>query len=396
MIESRKNYHKFMQWDITQRCNLRCIHCRSTEFYSDSHIIDLPMVANKEIAEELYLNGVRRIHFLGGEPLIRKDFCSLAEYLTDLGIGWSVNTNATLLTEEIAQRLLDSEALVITISLDGPDAESNDAVRGQGVFEKVYKNTACLTKLRDRQGKKTSVVISCTLFKDNVGLMKKMVKLVSELHINNLIISGLLYMGRAKQNYNYMCVDFSTELVVGEELARNTIEGCTQNVQLGFLSPLAIQYLNEEFGTDFPIYDASCSALTHQGFIQPDGALFPCQALADAANIPKVMLPLPRRSLIEYSFDEIWNSPEMQRIGNLLTSRRVDKLMLPCHYCHYFRLLCNPCPLGPLKKKPSVKFTCLEAMTRLSKRRGYDAPWRELVREMSDIKNKSVRPPMKV
>jgi MoaA/NifB/PqqE/SkfB family radical SAM enzyme len=381
-LSFNRNYYKFMQWDITQHCNLRCAHCRSTEFYSQSKNIDLPLDVNRRIAEELYVNGVRRIHFLGGEPLFRKDFCDFVEYLDSIGMEWSVNTNATLLTEKVAKRLLDARARVITISLDGPDAESNDAIRGSGVFDKVCENTVRLTHLRDRRRSNTRVVISCTVVRQSTGHMGAMTDLAHQLGVNSLILSSLRLMGRAKESVCDLGVDFATELGMGEEVACNIAAGKTQHIQLGFLTPVAIQYLNEEYGTAFPFYDASCNAVIQKGYIQPDGALFPCQSLTDSAEIPKAIGPLPRRSLSDHSFDEIWNSKEMRRIGAALFGPKIGESMLPCRYCRYFRVLCYPCPLGELGGKRSINYACLEAMTKLAERRGYDVPWRGLLNEM--------------
>jgi radical SAM protein with 4Fe4S-binding SPASM domain len=378
-----RNFHKFMQWDITQRCNLRCIHCRSTEFYDESRILDLPLEENKRIAEELYLNGVRRIHCLGGEPLIRDDFCDFVSYLQELGMEWSVNTNATLLTEKVAQQLLDAGARVITVSLDGPDAESNDAIRGKGVFDKVCENTARLTHIRNQQGKPTRVVISCTLFSQSAGQMGMMANLARELGVDSLILGALRSMGRARHSEADLRPHINAELEMGEEVARTMASGNTQHVQLGFLTPVAIQYINEMYSTAFPIYDGSCTALLQKGYIQPDGALFPCQSLTDAARTPKAIGSISRRSLAAESFDEIWNSVEMRRIEEVLFSPEVASRMLPCRYCRYFRELCYPCPLGPVAGKTAVHFQCLEAMARLAELRGHVAPWRDLINAVS-------------
>jgi len=36
------NYFKFIQWDITSRCNLSCIHCRSESFYGEHDLAASP------------------------------------------------------------------------------------------------------------------------------------------------------------------------------------------------------------------------------------------------------------------------------------------------------------------------------------------------------------------
>ncbi len=380
---SRRNYQKFMQWDITRACNLRCTHCRSTEFYDDGRIRDLPFETNKRIAEDLYLNGVRRIHFLGGEPLARGDFCDLAEYVQALGIDWSVNTNATLLTRTITQRLLRAQPSVITISLDGPDAESNDSIRGAGTFARVCRNTVRLTRLRRQWLLPTRIVISCTLVRQDAGRMDAMAVLARRLGVDSLILSSLRSMGRARESSAHIDVSPNSKLNMGEEVARHVAEGHSQHIQLGFLAPVAIQYLNETYGTAFPIYSANCTAITQKGYIQPDGAIFPCQSLTDVAQMPQPIGPVPRRSLADHGFEAIWNGLEMRRIEDALFDSSVESRLLPCRYCRYFKVVCYPCPLGALAGRVSVHLDCLEAMSRLSERRGYAAPWREWLERAS-------------
>ena len=63
---SATNYYKFVQWDITSRGNLACIHCRSESFYGDRQLTpDLSLIEVNERLDDLYETGVRRVHFLG-------------------------------------------------------------------------------------------------------------------------------------------------------------------------------------------------------------------------------------------------------------------------------------------------------------------------------------------
>src|SRR6187402_3798687 len=93
------NHFRFVQWDITARCNLACKHCRSESFYGDSRLAcDLPLVEVKSRLDRLWQQGVRRIHFLAGEPFVRRDLAAIVEYASSLGIICSINTNGTLIT----------------------------------------------------------------------------------------------------------------------------------------------------------------------------------------------------------------------------------------------------------------------------------------------------------
>lgn len=63
------NTRKFLQWDITARCNLKCVHCRSEAFYGRHDLErDLPLAAACQKLDQLADEGVRRIHFLEASP----------------------------------------------------------------------------------------------------------------------------------------------------------------------------------------------------------------------------------------------------------------------------------------------------------------------------------------
>jgi MoaA/NifB/PqqE/SkfB family radical SAM enzyme len=71
----------------------------------------------------------------GGEPLLRSDVFDLAQYGTDKGFRMVMATNGTLFTEEIVRKMKSSGIQRVSISLDGPTAETHDASEGKGSFE---------------------------------------------------------------------------------------------------------------------------------------------------------------------------------------------------------------------------------------------------------------------
>jgi len=146
-----RNQKKFMQWDITKQCNLRCKHCRSTDYYEGEDgdkIIDLSTEEVFRTINDLAKNGVNRIHFLGGEPFMRKDLLDIVKYGFRKGIICSINTNGTLLTQELIVNVLKCKVYLLTFSLDGASKETNDFIRGKGVFEKVCDNIRLVNRIR--------------------------------------------------------------------------------------------------------------------------------------------------------------------------------------------------------------------------------------------------------
>jgi heme b synthase len=71
----------------------------------------------------------------GGEPLLRPDVFDLASYGTKKGLRMVMATNGTLVDQSTARKMIASGIQRVSISIDGPDAESHDAFRGEtGAF----------------------------------------------------------------------------------------------------------------------------------------------------------------------------------------------------------------------------------------------------------------------
>lgn len=144
------------EFDITDKCNLRCIHCYHFAEKNESKSEELPLSIWKERFDSLYARGIRMVMLMGGEPLLRKDVIKLA---SDMFPFVEMITNGTIeLPEDHDHRIF--------VSLDGM-RETNDGIRGQGVFDKVLKNV---------HGDKR-VVFNMTLNENNYRELEQVVEL---------------------------------------------------------------------------------------------------------------------------------------------------------------------------------------------------------------------------
>lgn len=122
-------------WEVTKGCNLRCIHCRATATELTSPT-DLPTSKALDIITQLAEFANPILVLSGGEPLYRTDIFQLASFATERGLRVALATNGTLVTKEIARKIVDSGVKRVSISLDGVDAETHDTFRGiPGAFD---------------------------------------------------------------------------------------------------------------------------------------------------------------------------------------------------------------------------------------------------------------------
>ena len=122
-------------------CNIACTHCFiSCSPKNHSHEMLTLSDVETRLAEARTL-GVRDYYFTGGEPFMNRDLLPMLEATLKQGPA-SVLTNGMLLRKEVCRRLREladqSEySLDIRVSLDGFDRETHDAIRGEGVWDRV-------------------------------------------------------------------------------------------------------------------------------------------------------------------------------------------------------------------------------------------------------------------
>lgn len=109
--------------EITNRCNENCVFCHA----KDKQELSLDDI--KRIIGNLEAIKIHDVILTGGEPLLHKELFSILEWFKEVGIECDLCTNATLVTEEIAENLAKylSE---ISVSLDTVNDEVFDRLRG--------------------------------------------------------------------------------------------------------------------------------------------------------------------------------------------------------------------------------------------------------------------------
>ncbi len=127
---------KWIAWEITRRCNLKCVHCRSSSELEIQGHPDFSLDEARRILDDIHSFSDPVMVLSGGEPLLRKDVFDIAAYGTGLGMRMCLATNGTLVTEEVCAGIKDSGIKMVSLSLDGATAEVHDNFRNQpGAFD---------------------------------------------------------------------------------------------------------------------------------------------------------------------------------------------------------------------------------------------------------------------
>ncbi|MGH7410724.1 MAG: radical SAM protein [Candidatus Methylomirabilis sp.] len=162
------------QWELTCRCNLRCIMCYTDCFNTPVMIRqELSLSEIIRIMDEIQEAGCLELCLTGGEPLARKDFLDIYGYAKEKGFLVTVFTNGTLLTESIVDYWIRYPPSMIEISFHGLTQGSFDHItQGTGSYDR------CLDGIRmilDRKLPLTLKTTGMTVNRDEVLQIKDFV-----------------------------------------------------------------------------------------------------------------------------------------------------------------------------------------------------------------------------
>lgn len=178
------------QFEITARCNYRCVMC----YVNQPAGHDAVKRAELSAAEWLALGrqardaGMLNVLLTGGEPLIRNDFLEIYEGFHDLGLVMTLYTNASLVTDTLAERLAKRKPHAVYVSLYGTDDAVSDRVTGiPGSYSATMKGVAHL------MAHHVPVILRTTLVRDNVHQLADMAEIAFRLKVpfgmNDLVFS---------------------------------------------------------------------------------------------------------------------------------------------------------------------------------------------------------------
>jgi radical SAM protein with 4Fe4S-binding SPASM domain len=304
----------YIQWHITDFCNLRCKHCYQDDFSKGKDLgwPELRMISDRILAAMEIWRRNACIHLTGGEPFLKAELFPLLKYLDgDLRVGeLGLITNGLLLDPGVARRLSSFPKLKkIKISLDGPEARVNDSIRQKGVFEKVIQT---VERLRSEEG--FELIFMFTVMKGNVKHLPALVHLCQDLGMNGLILERFVPWGRGRQNY------------AGEVLNRQEWRDFLTDLYRLFsmdiddVPPAPYQAFQVQFHDgEMELSGAPCVIGTDGLCVMPEGEVFPCRRF-----------PLSIGNLLDDSLDQLWAHSKL-----LNTLRQKENLKGQCRTCGY-------------------------------------------------------------
>lgn len=146
---------------LTSACNLRCGYCPPNGENFSTVESELPLKKLFSILEAFYCLGIRQFGFTGGDPLLRKDFCEVVDFISNFkNTMLKIYTNGVLLKKKI--RTVQKFDL-IKLGLNTIDKDKFRQISGSNSYEDV------LAGISEAKNKGIKIRINTVLTKENAG-----------------------------------------------------------------------------------------------------------------------------------------------------------------------------------------------------------------------------------
>jgi radical SAM protein with 4Fe4S-binding SPASM domain len=297
-------------FELTERCNLSCLHCFINQPASSREIAarELTLSQVRNVLDQMADAGCLFLLLTGGEVFLRPDFCEIYRYAKQKGFLVSLFTNGTLLTPRIADCLAEWRPSAVEITLYGAT---------QGTYERVTQVPGSFA--RCMQG------IQLVLERDLRLTLKSVLLQANRHELDDMRALA----GRLGVQYRFDGVLFPR--LDGRPLAP------AQRLSPGDVVALDREYLERQQAFDRLYRDYGATAVRSE-------YLYSCGAghrsfHVDSAGMLSVcmMARRPAYDLLQGNFQEGWE----EFLGAVLRKKRT--LDTPCRSCTV-GALCTQCP----------------------------------------------------
>jgi radical SAM protein with 4Fe4S-binding SPASM domain len=306
-----------VHFDLTYRCNERCVHC-----YLD-HEDHGEMTTSEcvDALEQLAKAGAFFLTFSGGEIFLRPDLEALLIAARRLRFDVSLKTNALLITAARAEMLKRHGVRRVQISIYSNEAAVHDAITK--VPGSLQRSLAAIPLLQERG---ILVKIACPLMKQNLLAYRGVMALAEQLgvpYVLDMTITPMMDGTNAPLDHR-----LSPEALL-PVLQDSKLHACGTKVIPEDFGSAPVLGSSVSSGMESLAYeDLPCSAGHNSCYVSPYGDIYAC-----------VQLPMAAGNLRRETFEEIWtDAPALERIRNVRESE------LPvCSSCE-IRSYCERCP----------------------------------------------------
>jgi MoaA/NifB/PqqE/SkfB family radical SAM enzyme len=259
---------------LTSACNRQCSYCFLSEsFFANRQHMSVGTVA--EIVRWTAESTIEEITLLGGEPAMHPDFVAIVALIKAAGLAVRTVTNGSSKFRAAMTHGPTSAAMDrVAVSLDVPNPELFDQLRGRGAFKDAMRTIELLALARKQFD------INFTVVKSALPYVRQMLRFAEDLGARRINMHWFSPVGRGKLNAQHETVSSDEwrevlDVVAGYSPSRGDfIVDCELGYELGYRGE-----------------DRKMCAVRDRTNLQfmPDGSVFSCGMLVERPDLAGYM-----------------------------------------------------------------------------------------------------------
>ena len=314
LLRKPKLRHLFLE--LTMRCNENCLHCgsRCNDVFSDELTVQQYQEFLTQVKKDFGTEGYM-LCITGGEPLLRKDFFEIMNYASQLGFHWGMTSNATLINDNIAEKLYQAGMGTISVSIDGLPDTHDKFRRTLDGWNRAMNGIEALLRL----GKFRSVQVTTVVTHENISQLDALYKIFDNMPLDSWRIINIEPIGRAlehpellltKEDYQYMFDFIRNKRIAGEPVCY----GCSH-------------YLGLEYEREVRDWYFLCMAGIYTASITANGDIIAC---LDIERRPEFV----QGNILKDNFRDIWENKFQIFRKNLCEENETCSVCPEKNFCH--------------------------------------------------------------
>lgn len=268
----KKQILRYLDVCVSSKCNLKCTHCFATAFEKEGER-ELSLKEWEDVSRQAMDLGCVTYGITGGEPLLYEKLFELLKRLQSSRNLIAINTNGTLLTDEVARKLYKNGTDILQFSMDSSIGEEHDKFRKMdGTYDQL------MNAIKIAKQNKLKVTLVCTVSHKNIR--SEGVKGVVDFAIKNKFL-----------------LIFSRATPAGEWLGKKDILLTKEDQE--YMYNIVKKYPNVRTDMDTNFGPYGCSAATEKLYVTSFGDVIPCPFMhIGFGNVRKNSLKKSRENML--------------------------------------------------------------------------------------------------
>jgi MoaA/NifB/PqqE/SkfB family radical SAM enzyme len=190
----------YVAWQITNECNLACLHCIEESGPGKAFRDELDASEVFAVIDQMMDHEVPYLSFSGGEPMLHPLFFDMVERVCQRGAQLKIETNGHYLTPENCERLYRLGVKAVQVSLDGASAATFGRMRVRGEFDRTIEG------VRNLHAAGVPIEINFSPASFNIHEAAAIVDLAHELGAGSFYSGRTMFTGNAVKAWRHLSV----------------------------------------------------------------------------------------------------------------------------------------------------------------------------------------------